>query len=132
MHLKLFSIALASILFLKPNPISARGEITHFEHKIHKDKYGTTKLTIYPVAFDATKTGDNKWGVLICYKLSAVNQPIKQKTLRQDMSYQLDEKDKYEVAIAYSEHSVISDLRLEYFKLTTKESTWPKKNECFH
>lgn len=131
----LFFTSILSVLFFISASTEAKAQkIVQFsQYKIYKNEYGATKIKITP----HTRKGntDSKYdssfsvyGVLICYTVDG-----KQKSARQDMTYDLKNKGYYEFGLAYGSKSKVGSVSVTYFNmLDTPKSSWPKKDDCYN
>lgn len=133
MKLKTITFLLTAIVFFAFSSESKAQKIVQFsQYRIVKSEYGATKIQIRP----HTRKGNSNskynssfgvYGVLICYKVDG-----KQKAARQDMTYDLKNKGKYEFGLAYSKNSKVSGVSVQYFNMVdTPKNNWPQKSKCF-
>lgn len=130
---KTITFLLTSIIFFAfSNEIKAQKIVRFSQYRIYKNQYGATKLEIKP----HTRKGNSNskynssygvYGVLICYKVNG-----NQKAARQDMTYDLKNKGKYEFGLAYGDNARVSGVSVQYFNMIdTPKNQWPEKNKCF-
>ena len=133
MKIKSLTLVLAiTAIFAFTNSARAQKIIQWSQYKIFKNEYNATKLLLRP----HTRRGNSNakynknygvYGVLICYKVNG-----KQKAAKQDMTYDLKNKGKYEFGLAYGSNARVSGVSVEYFNmLDTPKSNWPQKSKCF-